>query len=547
MKKILDYIKKHKIISGVILIVIILGGYFWYKNSNTNTGTVQYITQDAVKETISQTITGTGQVSTSNQLDLKPQTDGRIIKLNIQQNQKVKAGQTLAIMDQQTAANSLAQAQANFATAQANYDKLLAGATANSIQAQKLNIQSAQSALDQAKKSFNNTATSQQQLVDRALSTLLNSGLSAQPSNADSTATVTISGNYLGTEKGSFIISLYQTGNGTYYSVSGLSDESGAVNRGIAQPIGKGLYITFSTTGTLYDYTTWTMDVPNTQGSSYLSNANSYNSAVQNQEQALDQAQNSIDSAQNNLDKANLSLENLMTPPTDTDIASSKAQITSARAQVLNAQTTYDSTVLKAPFDGIIASVNYSAGDKITAGTAVATVITDKQIAKISLNEVDVAKIKLEDKAILAFDAIDGLEMTGKVGQIDTLGTVSQGVVSYNVQIYLDTNNDQIKPGMSVSANIITAVSADTLGVPNSAVKSGNSGYYVQMLDAKSQPYNVNVTVGISNDTDTEILTGLKEGDKVITKTVNPNAKTTTTTTSGAAIPGLGGGGFGGR
>jgi multidrug efflux pump subunit AcrA (membrane-fusion protein) len=173
-------------------------------------------------------------------------------------------------------------------------------------------------------------------------------------------------------------------------------------------------------------------------------------------------------------------------------------------------------------------------------------------VVKISLNEVDVAKIKLGDKSIMTFDAIDGLEMTGKVVQIDTLGTASQGVVTYNVKIALDTQDDRIKPGMSASASIITSVKTDVLTVPNSAVKSSGNNSFVQILDSKNQPQNIAVTTGIANDTLTEITSGIKEGDKVITQTIIPSSSASTGATGASSgnnalrIPGIGGGGGGG-
>jgi HlyD family secretion protein len=544
MKKIFDYFKQHKISGIVLLVIIVGGGYYWYHKAHSSSDPVKYVTQAAQVETISSTVTGTGQVQASNQIDIKPQTDGRLTTVNIQQNQQVKANDILAVIDQQTAANSLAQARANLEQTQASYDKLVAGATQNAIQTQQLSIQSAQNALDQAKTSYNNTVTTQQQAVDKALTSLLNTDLTAEPSDTLSTATLTISGNYTGKDKGAYAITLYSGEGGSYYSSAGLGDQNQPVNRGMIQPLGNGLYVTFGASGTLSQSTVWTISLPNTKSSSYLADSNAYNSALQTQQQALDSAQNSITAAQNALDKANLSMDNIMTPPTASDLASAKAQITSAQAQLQNAQTAYSNTVLRAPFDGVVAAVDFAAGDKVTAGTTVATIITKQQVAKISLNEVDVAKIKLGQNATLTFDAVDGLEMTGKVAQIDTLGTASQGVVSYGVKIALDTQDDRIKPGMSVSASIITDVRADVLAVPNSAIKSNNNGSYVQILDSKGQPQNVTVTTGLANDTSTEILSGLKEGDQVVTQTITSSAsKTTTAGTTGSLIPGIGGGG----
>ncbi len=544
MPKITTYLKEHKIPTIITAVVIILIGYFWYQKTHTTAATIKYVTAAAQNDTVIATITGTGQVQALNQLDVKPQTDGRLTSLSVQLNQQVKKGQTLGVIDQQTAANSTAQARASLQQAQANYDKLIAGATQNTINGQKLSIESAQQALDQAKKDYTLTVKQQQQAVEKAYSDLLNSGLEADPSDIQSSATVSVSGNYIGKEKGQYVITLYNSGDGVHYSAAGLGTGTGSIKPGLAQPIGNGLYITFSSSS-INVQTKWTIDVPNIKGSSYLGNLNSYNTALQNQQQAIDKAQNTINSDQNALDKANLSLQTTVEPPTAADIASAKAQITSAQAQLANAQTAYSNTILTAPFDGVIATLNFSAGDKLTAGSVFATIITNQQVAKITLNEVDVAKIKLGQKATLTFDAIDGLQIAGTVAQIDTLGTVSQGVVTYGVKIAMDTSDPAVKPGMSVSASIITAVAADVLTVPNAAVKSNASGNYVQILGSDGKPENKVVTIGLADNSNTQITDGLNAGDQVVTQTINSTAATTNTSSSSLRLPGLGGGNAG--
>src|SRR6185369_12071403 len=131
-----------------------------------------------------------------------------------------------------------------------------------------------------------------------------------------------------------------------------------------------------------------------------------------------------------------------------------------------SAQTNYSNNIIIAPFDGVIAKLSLQRGDQASASTAVATLVTKQQIAQISLNEVDAVNVKQDQKATMTFDAIDGLSMTGKVVEIDTIGTVSQGVVSYSAKVALDTQDDRIKPGMSVNVSIITDVAPDVLAVP---------------------------------------------------------------------------------
>ncbi|MFA6918950.1 MAG: HlyD family efflux transporter periplasmic adaptor subunit, partial [Patescibacteria group bacterium] len=202
---------------------------------------------------------------------------------------------------------------------------------------------------------------------------------------------------------------------------------------------------------------------------------------------------------------------------------------------------------IKAPFDGIVTNVVSISGYDASANTVLATVITPQQIAEISLNEVDAANVKIGQKATLTFDAVSDLTITGSVAQIDTIGTVSQGVVSYGAKIAMDTQDDKIKPGMSVSANIIINAKADVLLVPNSAVKASGSSSYVEVISgvtsstptaedgsvaSPSGTNKVTVEIGLSNDTYTEITSGLKEGDLVVEKSVISTGDTTKTQTN---------------
>ena len=170
------------------------------------------------------------------------------------------------------------------------------------------------------------------------------------------------------------------------------------------------------------------------------------------------------------------------------------------------------------------------------------------------------AKVQLGDKATITFSAIPGLSLTGEVTQIDSVGTVSQGVVTYNVQMSFDTQDPRVKPGMSISAAIITNLDQNVLLVPNSAIKTQGGTTYVQMFasplpapvagqqgsPSSTPPIQKMVTVGISNTTSTEITSGLNAGDEVVVKTIT--AGSTTKTTAATATPSLfGSGTTGGR
>jgi multidrug efflux pump subunit AcrA (membrane-fusion protein) len=146
--------------------------------------------------------------------------------------------------------------------------------------------------------------------------------------------------------------------------------------------------------------------------------------------------------------------------------------------------------------------------------------------APVQIAETDRPKVKSGQKVELTFGAVADLTITGKVAQIDAVGTSSSGVVTYNVTVTFDVQDERLSPAMSVSASIVTRVDTDVLLVPNAAVKSDSSGAsYVQVLDTPDgTPRDVDVTIGPASDTQTEILGGLSGNENVVTQTISANS-----------------------
>src|SRR5689334_2760551 len=134
MNKVFTIIKSHKIISGIILIGIVVGGYSWYQKTKSAAGQISYVTQAAEQTTITVGVTGSGQVSQENKVDLKPASSGQIVSVKAKQGDQVKAGQVIATIDERNASLSVNQARAQLESAQASYDKLIAGLTNTDMQ-----------------------------------------------------------------------------------------------------------------------------------------------------------------------------------------------------------------------------------------------------------------------------------------------------------------------------------------------------------------------------------------------------------------------------
>ncbi|MDE2041235.1 MAG: HlyD family efflux transporter periplasmic adaptor subunit, partial [Patescibacteria group bacterium] len=184
----------------------------------------------------------------------------------------------------------------------------------------------------------------------------------------------------------------------------------------------------------------------------------------------------SIVSGQNSIGTNQNALTNLINGADAIDIQT-------AQLNLEQAQRTYDEYFIRAPYDGTVGRIPVNVFGQAGGSTVIATIIGAQKIAVISLNEVDAASVQVGQPVLITFDAINGLDATGTVEQVDQVGTVSQGVVSYSVKILINTNDSRIKPGMSVNVTIVTKQEDNVLLVPSSAVKTQGPVKYVQVLD----------------------------------------------------------------
>lgn len=190
---------------------------------------------------------------------------------------------------------------------------------------------------------------------------------------------------------------------------------------------------------------------------------------------------------------------------------------------------------IRAPFDGIVTGLDVDGGDTISQTAVLASVITAGMKAAILLNEVDVVKVKVGDTVRLSLDALPGVVMQGKIAKLDTIGTATQGVVSYGAEVTLDEQNAALRPGMSVTADIVTEEKQNVLIVPNEAltIEDGKTSVRVPgSPDAQGQGttrgQKREVVTGITDNVSTEIVNGLKENDQVLITSVASGAITAT-------------------
>ncbi|MFZ2199494.1 MAG: HlyD family efflux transporter periplasmic adaptor subunit [Microgenomates group bacterium] len=215
-----------------------------------------------------------------------------------------------------------------------------------------------------------------------------------------------------------------------------------------------------------------------------------------------------------------------------------QAQTSLASAALLLRQT---SPTIYAPISGTVTGLILQVGSVRGTTSKIASITTSAApIISVNLTEIDVPKVKVGNKVTVKVDAL-GKTYVGHVASIDIAGTNNSGVVTYPTYIQLDSIETGLLPNMTASASIITETKENVLMVPSTSVKNSNGATNIQVLKNGNLILTPAET-GIQSDTQTEVLSGVSEGETVVTA-VNQTTSVTTATKSAFSLPvrGIGG------
>ncbi len=554
----------HKLISFIIIVVVIGGGYYTYKKATAASTTPQYTLAPVRLGSIVQTVTGSGQVSSENQLDVTSEVSGKIQAVNVVVGQHVRKGDLLVSIDSHDAAISLESARIAYA-------KLVQPAKTG-------DVTNAENSLTKSYTDAFNAASTVYLDLPAIVTGMKNMlyGREGYLSDQNASNLSLTARSYRETAVDSYdkAVAQYQIAVDQYKTLTRASATSS-----IDALINNTYNLTKLMANALQNMQNAANFVTTSQPDYQANIASATAASINTWSSQINGDLSSIVSAQSSIASGNNSLKTLLTGAEDLDIQSQNLSLQQA-------QETYAKYFVRAPFDGIVGRIPVSVYGQAGASTVMATIIGDQKIANISLNEVDAAKVQVGQTVNITFDAVDGLNATGTVSQVDLVGTVTQGVVSYNVRIVITTSDSRIKPGMSLNVSIVTKEKNGVLVVPSSAIKTQGNRKYVEVLPASSIPQSASsttrmaglftrrmatstdqatstenfagsfgqtrtmtisssmaptqvvVTVGDTDDTNTEILTGLERGQLVVTRTV---AAGSTTTTAPSILNTLGG------
>lgn len=560
IKKILQFTKERKFISGIIILVLVFGIYFGFKVLGGNTVATSYVLAAVEKGTIITSVSGTGQVSASNQVDVKSKTSGDVVYVNAKNGQEVKAGTLLVQLDLSDAQKTVRDAEIALQRAQLALDKMK-GITTEEGTIRGTKEKAADSIKKAYEDGFNSISSIFLELPD------IMSGLDSMLFSHDFDQGQQNLTYYANTVRSYNETKVAQYEHDVYdkYSIAREAYDKNfqdykSTSRSSAQTaIDALINQTYETINAVAEAIKNTNNLllfyrdelvrrgfkVQSLSTTHLSNLSSYTSKTNNYLVNLLSIKTSIQSDKETFVDANF------------DIADQEIQVQEAKNDLLEAKEKINDCFIRTPFSGTITEVaDIEKGDSISSSTVIATLLTKQKIAEVSLNEVDVANIEIGQKSTLTFDAIEGLTITGEVLEADVIGTVNQGVVSYDIKIGFDTQDERIKSGMTASVSIITDSKQDVLLVPNSAIKASGNISYVEIpnekitLDAAATnsgiilstvPGQQQIQIGLANDSYTEITSGLKEGDEIIIRTVNSSSTTSSSSSSNSfRMPGGG-------
>ncbi len=528
LSKIWLTIKAHKVISAIVMGAILISAFIGIKKVIAVNSPTEYLLGTVSTSSLVATVEGTGEVSAKNQLNILPEGNGQIVKVLAHQGDKLRAGQAIAIIDEKNANVSLAQARAALHSAEANYNKLINGATGSTLNQGQVSVQSSLNNLIIAEQS---AFTQSDNLIRTDLDKFFNSPTGFSPQ---------------------FQITFYDSNTNSIIKLSP-ADQNQTLNlnseRVVIQQVlntwrsdvaaSSSLDISIKTIRTLQylnQLKTFVNNISEAVNAVYLSqtkyqtNLDVIKTDVAAARVSIDNLINNIQTNQQAIASARANYSLTTAPAREEDVAILKANLESAQASYQAAANAYNNNIIKAPFAGQLAVLNSKLGDVVNGTTVVGILVTPQKLAEITLNEVDVAKITVGNPATLSLDAIPDTVASGTIVEIDSVGSSNQGVVSYKVKISIDNSDTRILSGMSVSASIVTLSKSNVLVVPKTAIKTTNAGlHYVEKfsgqnkagnISTKSKPAEVNISTGFSNDTETEIISGLSSGEVIVFKVI---------------------------
>ena len=514
-----------KVLTWIIVLAVIGGGiaaYLWWRGEQATAQQSSNVlrTGQVTRGDLSITVVASGNVAVNNKLDLRFDSSGIVERVYVQVNQRVRAGEVLAQLVTTDLERAVQQAAIALEQAKLNRDLLTKPVSTEDVELARLNVQSAAQALEVAR-------------------------IGKQTAQVDANA---------------MIVQAQRARESAYNDYTREQTEDARLRFARAEE------------------------------QEYI--------AKKNAEVTQEQAQAQWLAAYSRYQQAVESLRKLEEGPTEQQIRQAELQIEQAELNLEQAQARLDEARLTAPFAGLVAAVNVQEGVAATPGAAAFTLVDDSQFyVDVTVDEIDIGKLSIGQKAEVTLDAYPDRHIEGVVESIAPGALNVGGIISYRLRVRLspppasppsggtergasspsggiergdsspaggiergdsspaggtergasppsggtergasppsggteggDEWEGTIRDGMTASVVIYTDRVEDVLLAPNWAIRadqsSGETVLYCYVLNTAGVPERRPITRGRYDDSSTEILSGLQEGDTVALVTEERN------------------------
>lgn len=223
----------------------------------------------------------------------------------------------------------------------------------------------------------------------------------------------------------------------------------------------------------------------------------------------------SLSAAYARINQAKAQLAQLLAKPSGVQVQQAGLSVAQAQLALEQARQRLSRAELRAPFDGVIATVSESG-----SGFAIVLLDASQFVLDITVNEVDVAQLAVGQVVNVTVDALPDAPLTGAVQRIAPTSTVVGGAVNYLVRIALDRTGSALRAGMSATVEVTTAEATDVVLAPNWAIRrdrqTGQAYLSLKNGDALEE---VPIETGLRGESYTEVKGGAEAGDEAAVST----------------------------
>ena len=449
------------------LVVVGGAGYYWVVAAKPDQLNLDELTVPVDVQDLAVRITANGTVQPIQTVNLSPKTSGRLVKLEVEQGDQVDAGDVVAVMEQEDLKARFVAARADLKQAQARLAEAKAGPRPEEIAQAKQRFQQAQARLAEA-------LVGNPREIDQAV---------AQAQTASSRldlATVRV-------QRYKYLV------------------EEGVVSQD------------------RFDEALTEARTAKAQ----LEEAKQRLAQVRNTKNTEEQTSPEIVQLKAAVNEAGFAVQELLKGTRKEEIAQLEAAVEAAKAQTQAAYIQLQDTIIRAPFPGIITQKYATVGAFVTpttsaSSTASATstsivALATKQLEVLAeVPEVDIGQIQEKQPVQVISDAFPDQAFRGQVRLVAPEAVVENDVTSFQVRVALAPEaQEKLRSGMNVDLTFLGKPISDALVVPTVAVVTQEGETGVMVPDFEDQPKFKPVTIGATIEDKTQIIRGLREGEKV--------------------------------